>query len=336
LVRNPEEVTVAIGPADLVDAPTLNPQGWHDTFKETLKETSTPFIVFLAARGDVVSNGFKLWKQRTDLSYRDVGAFDSFAQRAHVVAEYPAGTLLIDDCLGLEIQFHCLDDELDEFSFTEAQENRLLVFAGDEILSVWGAQLIAPGRYRLWTIRARYDTKRQTHTPDAEVWVALREDLAMRLDVLDPPDKTFKLQPFLLQSEFDLAEVDRVSITLQKRACRPLAPLNLRVAGDGYNPTYGTGADIVADWDKSWYRSSEDPVTKALAPEIDQTVFEVWTMGEVLAGTFEFSDGAGPKTIANAQLIAALGTETDFRLRAYFVRSGYRSLNYDEVTVRKV
>jgi hypothetical protein len=336
LVRNPEEVTVAIGPADLVDAPTLNPQGWHDTFKETLKETSTPFIVFLAARGDAVSNGFNLWKQRTDLSYRDVGAFDSFAQRAHVVTEYPAGTLLIDDYLGLEIQFDCLDDDLDEFSFTEAQENRLLVFAGDEILSVWGAQLIAAGRYRLWTIRARYDTKRQSHAADAEVWVALREDLAMRLDVLDPADKTFKLQPFLLQSEFDLAEADPVSITLQKRACRPLAPLNLRVAGDGYNPTYGTGADIVADWDQSWYRSSEDPVTKALAPEIDQTVLEVWTMGGVLAGTFEFAGGAGPRTITNAQLLAALGSETDFRLRAYFVRSGYRSLNYDEVIMRKI
>ena len=35
LVRNPTEVAVAIGPADLVDAPTLNPQGWHDTFNET-------------------------------------------------------------------------------------------------------------------------------------------------------------------------------------------------------------------------------------------------------------------------------------------------------------
>jgi hypothetical protein len=37
------------------------------------KETSTPQVVFLAARGDLVSNGFNLWKQRSDLSYRDVG-----------------------------------------------------------------------------------------------------------------------------------------------------------------------------------------------------------------------------------------------------------------------
>ena len=105
---------------------------------------------------------------------------------------------------------------------------------------------------------------------------------------------------------------------------------------DGYNPTCGAGADIVADWDQSWYRSSEDPVTKALAPEIDQTVLEVWTVANVLAGTFEFAGGAGSRTITNAQLVAGLGSETDFKLRAWFVRSGYRSLNYDEVTVKKV
>jgi hypothetical protein len=60
-----------------------------------------------------------------------------------------------------------------------------------------------------------------------------------------------KPQPFLLRSEFDLALVDPTSITLQKRAYRSVAPLNLRVAGDGYYPTYAAGADIVADWDRA-------------------------------------------------------------------------------------
>ena len=203
-------------------------------------------------------------------------------------------------------------------------------------MSAWNPQLIAAGRYRLWTIRARFGTKRETHTADAEVWVALREDLAMRSDDMSPPVKTFKLQPFLLQREFDLALVDPQEITLQKRAYRPLAPLNLRVAGDGYNPTYGTGADIVADWDRAANRSSEDPVTKVLNPDIDKTVLEVLTTGEVLKGTFKFSGASGPRTITNTQLVAALGSETDFKLRAWFVRSGLRSLNHDEVTVRKI
>ena len=83
-------------------------------------------------------------------------------------------------------------------------------------------------------------------------------------------------------------------------------------------------------------RSSEDPVTRVLSPQIDRTVLEVLTTGGVLQGTFEFAGGNGPRTITNAQLVAALGGETNFKLRAWFVRSGPRSLNYDEVTVRKV
>jgi hypothetical protein len=299
-----------------------------------LAETNTPRIVFLAARGDTVSNGFNVWKQRGDLSYRQTGSADSFALRGHLVVDYPADTLLIDD--QLEIQFDSPDNDLDEYTFLEAQESQLLLFVGSEILSGWDPQLTGPGRYRLRVIRARYDTKRQAHPTGAEVWVALREDLPMQPEEMSPPDKAFKLQPFLLQSEFDLALVDPLTITLQRRAYLPLAPLNLRVFSDGHNPTYETGSDIVVDWDQSASRSSADPVTKVLSPDIDKTVLEILTTGNVLVGTFEFSGGSGPWTLTNAQLVAALGSETDFKLRAWFVRSGLGSLNHDEVTVRKV
>jgi hypothetical protein len=38
----------------------------------------------------------------------------------------------------------------------------------------------------------------------------------------------------------------------------------------------------------------------------------------------------------NADLVTHLGGETDFSLRAYSERGGFRSLDYDEITVRKV
>jgi hypothetical protein len=65
-------------------------------------------------------------------------------------------------------------------------------------------------------------------------------------------------------------------------------------------------------------------------------VLEVWTLGGVLKGTFEFSGSTSPQTITNAQLIAALGSETSFELLAYFQRGGHRSLDYDSITVTKV
>jgi hypothetical protein len=92
----------------------------------------------------------------------------------------------------------------------------------------------------------------------------------------------------------------------------------------------------VTNWDQAASRSSADPVTEVLSPDIDKTALEVLTTGNALVGTFEFSGGNGPRTITNGQLVTSLGGETDFKLRAYFVRSGDRSLNYDEVTVRRI
>jgi hypothetical protein len=77
-------------------------------------------------------------------------------------------------------------------------------------------------------------------------------------------------------------------------------------------------------------------VTKVLTSDIDQTVLEVLTMEGLLKGTSVFSGGNGPRTLTNAQFVAALGSGTDFKLRVWFVRSGLRSLNHDEVIVRKV
>ena len=65
-------------------------------------------------------------------------------------------------------------------------------------------------------------------------------------------------------------------------------------------------------------------------------MIELRTTGGELKGTFEFSGWTGPKTITNAQIVAALGAQTDFRLRAWFERGEFRSLYYDQITVRKV
>jgi hypothetical protein len=44
----------------------------------------------------------------------------------------------------------------------------------------------------------------------------------------------------------------------------------------------------------------------------------------------------GPYTLTNAALIAALGSESDFTVRTYLALCGYRSLDFDSLTVTKV
>ena len=62
---------------------------------------------------------------------------------------------------------------------------------------------------------------------------------------------------------------------------------------------------------------------------------ELLTTGGVLKEMFGFS-ASGPQTITNAQTVAALGAETDFVLRAWFEAAGRRSIESDQITVRKV
>ena len=73
----------------------------------------------------------------------------------------------------------------------------------------------------------------------------------------------------------------------------------------------------------------------ALTPAISRTVVELLTVGGVLKQTFAFAP-TGPQTITNAQITAALGAETDFVLRAWFESAGRRSIESDQITVRKV
>ena len=55
----------------------------------------------------------------------------------------------------------------------------------------------------------------------------------------------------------------------------------------------------------------------------------------MLKGEIAFTGNTGPATMPNAQLVALLGAETDFKLRAVYSLGGLRSLSFDEITVRK-
>jgi hypothetical protein len=79
LVRESAATPVTVEPADLVDAPTLNPQGWPDTFNET-------FVRF--------TNRDKRF-QEDSVAYRDRGNFQItqavLSQTLEPVVDHPPG-----------------------------------------------------------------------------------------------------------------------------------------------------------------------------------------------------------------------------------------------------
>lgn len=104
---------------------------------------------------------------------------------------------------------------------------------------------------------------------------------------------------------------------------------------DGAHPTYTTGHDITVNWTPTSELRFGFNVAQNLECRADGTVLQVLTAGGTLKGEIAFSGNAGPVTIPNAQLVALLGAETDFALRAVYSLAGLRSLNFDEITVRK-
>jgi hypothetical protein len=205
-----------------------------------------------------------------------------------------------------------------------------------KVPSLCDPELVAAGRYRVSCVRARFDTRRKTHPVAEEVFVIRRTDLLPVAARYYPNKRTFRIQPFLLQNELPIADCPALVYTLGARAYRPLAPANLAVNGDGHAPTYGTGANIVASWTLTDENRPLVPVTDVLTPTIPKTVLEVLDLAGTLKGTFVFAGATSPRTITNAQLVAALGSETSFELRAWFQRNGYRSLEFDTVKVTKI
>ena len=100
-------------------------------------------------------------------------------------------------------------------------------------------------------------------------------------------------------------------------------------------PTCTTGQNLVVQWDPTSDTRSFTPPTETLAPSTHHTLLVITTTGGVELAQITVTGASGPATIANADLVAALGSQITFSLRAYSQSSGFRSLDYGEITVRK-
>ena len=295
-----------------------------------------PSFLFVAVRGDGVSNGFNAYWERKANSFVEVGGNSTFCLKGVLDAELPASAT---NGSTLDVTFTSPDWQLDDISADETLASHALqVFVGNEILLGYDPVLTGLKRYTLKVFRAWFGTRRATHASGATVYV-------LQLGLDPAPTWTaklkglanhgFKLQPYLFQNELDLAECPKFTHLVQWRAYRPAAPTNLRVFDDGAHPFYTTGQNIVVKVSPTSELRFGDNFIDLLPTRATDTVIQVLDLGGVLKHEIGFRGTTGPFTISNALLQAVLEGETDFRLRAFFYRGGLRSLDFDEITVRK-
>ncbi|MGE3311233.1 MAG: hypothetical protein AB7O66_14790 [Limisphaerales bacterium] len=299
-----------------------------------LRETK-PSLIFLPVRGDPLTNGFHAWWERTADSFLQVAGGSAFAMKGTLNAALDSETLAD---ASIDSTFTGDDWDLEETTLEEATTTQpLQVFIGGEILAGYGAKLTGAKRYTLKVLREWFGTRAETHASGATADVlqlGLEKPVTWTAD-LPEGTATFKEQPNLLAQELDLATCPEIAVTIQKRAQRPAAPTNLRVFEDGAHPTYTTGQDIVVNWTPTSELRFGFNVTQNLEFRADATLLQVLTTGGTLKSEIAFAGNTGPVTITNAQLIALLGTKTDFKWRAFYALAGLRSLSFDEITVIK-
>lgn len=278
------------------------------------------------------------------------GDHDRLYQYGTLQATYVATTGILDTTVGMDILLEEADTTLASLSLDEASRNRTLILVGDEIISMTSVSLIAAGRYRVYGIRGRFDSRPVEHASGTPVWIvpdAHEADTWWLKRVGGAPNTgsgvQYKLQPRFLGTLEDLADCPPINHTVDARCLKPRAPRNLAAAGDGRHPTYSTGEDIALTWDLTVptglpYRQ---PFWAAFAEEVvsgylPQVRIEVYTTGGTLKNTYNLARGLEAWTYTNAALIADFGTEQDVVFRIYGREGGWVSLFYDELTVEFV
>ncbi len=271
-------------------------------------------------------------------SYTAIGEHNRFPLHGTLHQSYPLQTDLIDLATGLVVNFTDELVDLESPSLNNAFFNDLLLFVGDEIISLAEVELVSAGRYRVCGIRARYDTVLQAHAAGAEVFLCPRQQLKQltHASFLRGSRHCFKLQPRVLHKTLALSEVALVKCHLLDRVHQPLGPTNLKAQGDGHAPYITSGAATQLSWTLResaprdfWSRWKNNPAQVNAA-----TILEFLTLADVVKHTRTTAAGATTAEYSHTDRLAHFGTDAaSFKVRAYAFENGLRSRYHNELTI---
>jgi hypothetical protein len=271
-------------------------------------------------------------------SYELMEGSSRFAMHGTLSADYPATTGTVDLELGLLVTWDGFDTSLvtDEDLF-DGLADELLVFLAGEILSVAKVVLVAAETYRLFCARGRFNTVKTASAAGAEVYLLRRAEIVAlqhpHIQALNTV--ALKLQTYSRSGVSDLATAYVWEQPVAGKIYASIPPKNLLVQGDGANPYYTTGQNVAIEW------TVTEPGREFYQEELLKisTVLQFLNLGLVELGRVKLDIGISHKTISNADLVALLGGEVSFVLRAYTEVIGSEFIidsAYVQVTVRKI
>ena len=176
-------------------------------------------IVVLALRSRETVIGFNVHLSADGgTTYEPIAAQNHFAIYGKIkVAAYPDTTADIDTTVGATIDLYGFDlDHVVALSDQARDDNTLLLWIDNEILSVGDVVALGAGRYTVYTRRAQHKTLKASHAIDADCWFMFRVDL-LRIEnanFIAGNALKFKLQPFSELEDYDVALATAINYSI--------------------------------------------------------------------------------------------------------------------------
>lgn len=202
--------------------------------KALAKDTSDPVIAPLAVRGGAATIMAHVLDSQDGASYDFLEDVSKFAIGGTLAAAYPAVTDPLDLSVGMLVNLAGPDQSLPGQSDIAMKNAKLLVFVGDEILSVRTFSYVGAGQVRIFAKRGKFDTGQLAHGAGEQVYIIKKRNLtAMRADAFTEVGQQvlFKLQPCSLGQQFDLSLLAPQTLTIVGRALMPQPFASLIING---------------------------------------------------------------------------------------------------------
>lgn len=221
---------------------------------------------------------------------------------------------------------------------TSWKAGRLTVLIDDEIFFAQKVTAVSVTRYKLVGLRrARYNTRKETHTAGALVKLIEPSRLTTFSDVLFQPTATvfFKVQPVANGQAVSLDEIPAISYVV--RGLGVVTQPVPWVREINYHSTWNNSDDVVIGWG---YRSNANPgsgaglqgygVAHTEAAVASQFFYEILTDAEVVVFTSGLQTSRAA-TLLNIGLQFLLGGHVDFRIRIWSKSGAFTAETYAEV-----
>lgn len=183
-----------------------------------LRDRSAMEVAVLALRPRKETIGFNVFVSSDNSVFDDSGAGNQkFAMFGQLGVNYSGVTADLDVTTGIEIDLFGWDlDRVVSQTDTQRDDNHLLLWVDDEIMSVGQVTPLGSGRFKMFLRRAQYGTVKAAHVAGANCWLMFREELTPIANANFQPSTTFyfKFQPFTALQSLDLADITSVSHAL--------------------------------------------------------------------------------------------------------------------------